>query len=164
MLCFLHQRIKPLDVPIQKGGGLVSYLLLQLQKLVVNLVQVPPTLTPQTWTAGYIPNITWVECGHKALLFYLCFPFFPLALFWKQLDDSSFVFKTATLRPEPENQDKACGVCLLNVDSRSKAYNRSEDSLKLSYGGRQYHATCANLWVNMVDSLLPALPLEALLW
>lgn len=80
-----------------------------------------------------------------------------------QLDDSSFVFKTATLRPEPENQDKACGVCLLNVDSRSKAYNRSEDSLKLSYGGRQYHATCANLWVNMVDSLLPALPLEALL-
>ncbi|XP_071848580.1 synergin gamma-like isoform X2 [Apostichopus japonicus] len=80
-----------------------------------------------------------------------------------QIDNGSFVFKTATLRPEPENQERACGVCLLNVDARSKAFDRSEDSLKLNYGGRQYHTTCANLWVNMVDSILPALPLEALL-
>lgn len=77
--------------------------------------------------------------------------------------DGSFVFKTAMLRPEPSNTPQACGVCLLNVDSRSKAFDRSEDSHKLSYGGRQYHATCANLWVNMVDSILPALPLNTLL-
>lgn len=77
--------------------------------------------------------------------------------------EGSFVFKTAMLRPEPSNTPQACGVCLLNVDSRSKAFDRSEDSHKLSYGGRQYHATCANLWVNMVDSILPALPLNTLL-
>ncbi|XP_071486796.1 synergin gamma-like [Diadema antillarum] len=78
-------------------------------------------------------------------------------------NEGSFVFKTAMLRPEPSNTPQACGVCLLNVDSRSKAFDRSEDSHKLSYGGRQYHATCANLWVNMVDSILPALPLNTLL-
>nr|XP_054749598.1 synergin gamma-like [Lytechinus pictus] len=77
--------------------------------------------------------------------------------------EGSFVFKSAMLRPEPSNTSQACGVCLLNVDSRSKAFDRSEDSHKLSYGGRQYHATCANLWVNMVDSILPALPLNTLL-
>ncbi|XP_022102146.1 synergin gamma-like isoform X2 [Acanthaster planci] len=75
----------------------------------------------------------------------------------------SFVFKMAILRPEPTNTDRACGVCLLNVDSRSKAFDRSKDSHKLAYGGRRYHATCANLWVNMVDSILPALPLNRLL-
>lgn len=87
-----------------------------------------------------------------------------LCLFvFTQPTEGSFVFKTAMLRPEPSNTPQACGVCLLNVDSRSKAFDRSEDSHKLSYGGRQYHATCANLWVNMVDSILPALPLNTLL-
>ena len=85
-------------------------------------------------------------------------------LYLLQPTEGSFVFKTAMLRPEPSNTPQACGVCLLNVDSRSKAFDRLEDSHKLSYGGRQYHATCANLWVNMVDSILPALPLNTLLW
>lgn len=51
-----------------------------------------------------------------------------------------------------------CGVCLLNVDGRSKATNPvTGDSFKLAYGGRQYHASCANLWVNCVNPILPAL-------
>lgn len=51
-----------------------------------------------------------------------------------------------------------CGVCLLNVDGRSKASNPvTGDAFKLAYGGRQYHASCANLWVNCVNPILPAL-------
>ncbi|XP_070573755.1 synergin gamma-like [Ptychodera flava] len=78
-------------------------------------------------------------------------------------DDSLFVFSGAVLKADPSNADRACGVCLLNVDSRSKAFDRSVDSHKLTYGGRQYHSMCANLWVNLVDSILPALPLPSLL-
>ncbi|XP_077865822.1 LOW QUALITY PROTEIN: synergin gamma-like [Saccoglossus kowalevskii] len=78
-------------------------------------------------------------------------------------DDSYFVFKGAILKCDPENAPKACGVCLLSVDSRSKAFDKSKDNHKLTYGGRQYHSTCANLWVNLVDSILPSLPLPSLL-
>ncbi|XP_033112497.1 synergin gamma-like isoform X2 [Anneissia japonica] len=78
-------------------------------------------------------------------------------------DDKSFIFKMAVLHPEPSNINMACGVCLLNVDARSKAFDRAEDNNKLTYSGRQYHATCANLWVNLVDSILPALPFNQLL-
>lgn len=42
---------------------------------------------------------------------------------------------------------RSCGVCLLNVDIAPS---------KLSYSGREYHSPCANLWVNCVNSLLPA--------
>ncbi|XP_074640380.1 synergin gamma-like isoform X2 [Tubulanus polymorphus] len=62
-----------------------------------------------------------------------------------------------------ELQHRACGVCLLNVDSRSKAFDREMDKHKLTYGGRQYHVTCANFWINCVDSTLPALRLPELL-
>jgi len=61
------------------------------------------------------------------------------------------------------SQMKACGVCLLNVDVPCKNFNRDEDCTKLTYGRRQYHASCANFWVNCVDSLLPALKLPELL-
>ncbi|XP_077995895.1 uncharacterized protein LOC144449256 [Glandiceps talaboti] len=78
-------------------------------------------------------------------------------------DDSLFVFSSAVLKADPSNSARACGVCLLSVDSRSKAFDRLEDNHKLTYGGHQYHSTCANLWVNLVDSILPALPLPSLL-
>ncbi|XP_071944176.1 synergin gamma-like [Antedon mediterranea] len=78
-------------------------------------------------------------------------------------EDKSFLFKTALLHPEPSNINMACGVCLLNVDAKVKSLDCSEDSHKLMYGGRQYHTTCANLWVNLVDSILPALPFNQLL-
>lgn len=78
-------------------------------------------------------------------------------------EESSLDFSNAVLRADPENNYKACGLCLLNVDARSKAFNKTEESHKLSYGGRQYHSTCANLWVNFVDPLLPALTLPQLL-
>lgn len=56
-------------------------------------------------------------------------------------------------------QENTCGVCLTNVEfsnSREKAH-------QLTYGGHLYHSTCANLWVNCVDCLLPGLPRISLL-
>ncbi|XP_077499350.1 synergin gamma-like isoform X2 [Amblyomma americanum] len=52
--------------------------------------------------------------------------------------------------PGADESAKSCGVCLLHVDNPEIA------SSKLSYSGREYHSPCANLWVNCVNSLLPA--------
>uniref|UniRef100_F7A6N9 Synergin gamma C-terminal domain-containing protein n=3 Tax=Ciona intestinalis TaxID=7719 RepID=F7A6N9_CIOIN len=41
-----------------------------------------------------------------------------------------------------------CGVCLLAMKGS-----------QINYGGSNYHATCANLWLNHVASVLPALQL-----
>ncbi|XP_069135584.1 synergin gamma-like isoform X2 [Argopecten irradians] len=79
-------------------------------------------------------------------------------------DDNSLHFNNAILKSDDSlSQRKACGVCLLNVDVQSKNFSREEDCPKLTYGGRQYHAACANFWVNCVDSTLPALKLPELL-
>ena len=60
----------------------------------------------------------------------------------------------------------ACGVCLLSVDMKMKGGGQENGNsvAKLTYGGRQYHSACANLWINCVDSTLPALKLPELLW
>lgn len=55
-----------------------------------------------------------------------------------------------------QQQQKACGVCLLDVASQTTTH-------QLSYAGRLYHAPCANFWVNCVDSMLPALVIPTLL-
>ncbi|CAL1288976.1 unnamed protein product [Larinioides sclopetarius] len=71
--------------------------------------------------------------------------------------ESSLEFSSAV----SDDSNNACGLCLLNIQMKSKLCN--EETLNLSYGGRNYHSTCANLWVNCVDPLLPALPLPQLL-
>ncbi|XP_019618055.1 PREDICTED: LOW QUALITY PROTEIN: synergin gamma-like [Branchiostoma belcheri] len=78
-------------------------------------------------------------------------------------EPGSLDFTTGALKPGISDAQLACGVCLLSVDSRSKAFDRQDDCNKLQYGGRQYHAPCANFWVNRVNSTLPALPLRELL-
>ncbi|NXD41498.1 SYNRG protein, partial [Copsychus sechellarum] len=91
-------------------------------------------------------------------------------------DENSLDFSSCMLRPGIKNaQDLACGVCLLNVDSRSKkeekpveelpkkAFNSETDSFKLAYGGHQYHASCANFWINCVEPKPPGLILPDLL-
>ena len=68
-------------------------------------------------------------------------------------------------------RDRPCGLCLLDVDwsppppSCADAALLSSSSLlpKLSYGGRQYHAACANFWLNFVDLTLPSLTVPELL-
>ncbi|XP_023215603.1 synergin gamma-like isoform X3 [Centruroides sculpturatus] len=72
-------------------------------------------------------------------------------------------FSSCILQSEPENLQKACGICLLNVDAKNTLHEVDKDCHKLTYGGRQYHATCANFWVNCVDPLLPSLPFPHLL-
>lgn len=49
-----------------------------------------------------------------------------------------------------------CGVCLTDVNSGAKTVS-SRNTSQLEYGGHIYHSVCANLWVNCVDSSLPAL-------
>ncbi|CAC5403831.1 Synergin gamma [Mytilus coruscus] len=79
-------------------------------------------------------------------------------------DDNALSFKNCLLKSDDvASQMRACGVCLLDVDVRSKDFNTEEEASKLTYGGRQYHATCANFWVNCVDSMLPSLKLPELL-
>ncbi|XP_060076037.1 synergin gamma-like [Ylistrum balloti] len=79
-------------------------------------------------------------------------------------DDNSLRFNNAVLKSDDSlSQRRACGVCLLDVDVPSKNFSRENDCPKLTYGGRQYHAACANFWVNCVDSTLPALKLPELL-
>ncbi|XP_032946624.1 synergin gamma isoform X8 [Rhinolophus ferrumequinum] len=91
-------------------------------------------------------------------------------------DETSLDFSSCMLRPGIKNaQELACGVCLLNVDSRSrkeekaaaehpkKAFNSETDSFKLAYGGHQYHASCANFWINCVEPKPPGLILPDLL-
>ncbi|XP_074870177.1 synergin gamma isoform X6 [Carettochelys insculpta] len=79
-------------------------------------------------------------------------------------DENSLDFSSCMLRPGIKNaQDLACGVCLLNVDSRSKAFNSEMDNFKLAYGGHQYHASCANFWINCVEPKPPGLILPDLL-
>ncbi|XP_073902396.1 synergin gamma isoform X9 [Castor canadensis] len=91
-------------------------------------------------------------------------------------DENSLDFSSCMLRPGIKNaQELACGVCLLNVDSRSrkeekpaeehpkKAFNSDTDSFKLAYGGHQYHASCANFWINCVEPKPPGLILPDLL-
>uniref|UniRef100_A0A4W3ICP9 Synergin gamma n=1 Tax=Callorhinchus milii TaxID=7868 RepID=A0A4W3ICP9_CALMI len=89
-------------------------------------------------------------------------------------DENSLDFSSCILRPGIKNaKDLACGVCLLNVDSRSKvekledhpkqAFNSDSDNFKLFYGGHQYHASCANFWINCVEPKPPGLILPDLL-
>ncbi|XP_040857555.1 synergin gamma isoform X5 [Ochotona curzoniae] len=91
-------------------------------------------------------------------------------------DENSLDFSSCMLRPGIKNaQELACGLCLLNVDSRSKreekpaeehpkkAFNSETDSFKLAYGGHQYHASCANFWINCVEPKPPGLILPDLL-
>ncbi|XP_049581127.1 synergin gamma isoform X6 [Syngnathus scovelli] len=79
-------------------------------------------------------------------------------------DESSLDFTSCILRHGIKNaKELACGVCLLNVDSRSKAFNSETDNFKLVYGGHQYHASCANFWINCVEPKPPGLILPDLL-
>ncbi|XP_034497529.1 synergin gamma isoform X8 [Ailuropoda melanoleuca] len=43
------------------------------------------------------------------------------------------------------------------------AFNSETDSFKLAYGGHQYHASCANFWINCVEPKPPGLILPDLL-
>ncbi|XP_059389341.1 synergin gamma-like isoform X3 [Carassius carassius] len=79
-------------------------------------------------------------------------------------DECSLDFSSCILRHGIKNaKELACGVCLLNVDSRSKAFNSETDNFKLIYGGHQYHASCANFWINCVEPKPPGLILPDLL-
>ncbi|XP_028855450.1 synergin gamma isoform X3 [Denticeps clupeoides] len=79
-------------------------------------------------------------------------------------DESSLDFSSCVLRHGIKNaKELACGVCLLNVESRSKAFNSETDNFRLTYGGHQYHASCANFWINCVEPKPPGLVLPDLL-
>ena len=43
-----------------------------------------------------------------------------------------------------------CSVCLCAIATHKQG-------VLLTYQGSFYHATCANLWVNLVDNVLPKL-------
>lgn len=85
--------------------------------------------------------------------------------FFSQPEEQSLDFSHGTLLDDDTStQYRACGVCLLDVDMKVRGVDLDTDNAKLTYGGRQYHAPCANFWINCVDSTLPALKLPELLW
>jgi len=55
-----------------------------------------------------------------------------------------------------EDAENVCGICLIGTGWRD---GEEEESWRLSldFGGTLYHLPCANLWLNQVDSNLPAL-------
>ena len=81
-----------------------------------------------------------------------------------QPDESAFDYQQALLRLDDlSSKRKACGVCLLDVDFAMCTGEGGRNVRKLSHGGHQYHAPCANFWVNCVDSTLPALTFSAMI-
>ncbi|KAF7648216.1 hypothetical protein LDENG_00160280 [Lucifuga dentata] len=105
-----------------------------------------------------------------------------------QPDESSLDFCSCILRHGIKNaKELACGVCLLNVDSRSKnkeestfgrlfkralakdnerkltTFSSNTENFTLLYGGHRYHACCANFWINCVEPKPPGLILPDLL-
>ena len=89
-----------------------------------------------------------------------------LIILFSQPSSQSLTFKKALIRKKEEENlsERLCGVCLLDADIYSDSESANQQSgHKLNYGGRQYHAPCANFWVNCVDSMLPALKIPDLL-
>ncbi|GCB79929.1 synergin gamma-like isoform X1 [Scyliorhinus torazame] len=52
-------------------------------------------------------------------------------------------------------QNETCGVCLLRTPNEPNDLNDTENSVL--HNGCRYHASCANFWLNCVDSSLPGL-------
>ncbi|MBN3325204.1 SYNRG protein, partial [Atractosteus spatula] len=87
-------------------------------------------------------------------------------------DESSLDFSSCILRHGIKNaKELACGVfylCWLPIPASCKemltfAFNSETDNFKLTYGGHQYHASCANFWINCVEPKPPGLILPDLL-
>ncbi|XP_067406298.1 synergin gamma-like [Emydura macquarii macquarii] len=59
--------------------------------------------------------------------------------------------------PGPDSApDKVCGVCLTEVKGSPEALLGNSDPI--FYQDSHYHASCANFWLNCVDSSLPREP------
>lgn len=81
-----------------------------------------------------------------------------------QPSSQSLSFKNALITDKDVSTDRLCGICLLDADVYSDSQSANQNvGHKLSYGGRNYHAPCANFWVNCVDSTLPSLQIPELL-
>ncbi|XP_055891189.1 synergin gamma-like isoform X1 [Biomphalaria glabrata] len=80
-------------------------------------------------------------------------------------EQNTLSFTGSVLKSDMNNAKQlACGICLLSVDAALPTGSSSSiNNCKLTYAGRQYHATCANFWVNCVDQTLPYLTLPELL-
>ncbi|XP_072443370.1 synergin gamma-like isoform X2 [Chiloscyllium punctatum] len=52
-------------------------------------------------------------------------------------------------------QNEICGVCLLRTLNKPNDFSDTEHSVL--HNGCHYHASCANFWLNCVDSNLPGL-------
>lgn len=79
----------------------------------------------------------------------------------------STTFMTISQKNLNMNRNEICGVCLIFVDCKVKLSIENEQRVlgdkKLCYGGRWYHAACANFWLNRISNLLPDLPVPGLL-
>ena len=85
-----------------------------------------------------------------------------IAVLCLQATSLTIDFASAALNADDvESRDRTCGLCLLDVDWQP--CDVSVSLPKLSYGGRQYHAACANFWINFVDLTLPSLTIPELL-
>ncbi|KAF2982057.1 hypothetical protein EK904_013025 [Melospiza melodia maxima] len=71
----------------------------------------------------------------------------------KQRDGFSLLMASQRLLLEVEQKQEV----------QNKAFNSETDNFKLAYGGHQYHASCANFWINCVEPKPPGLILPDLL-
>ena len=155
----------------KKWSGWISDSYCSLKPLWSGMGEVVPTRTSPTlhppspshcaviilFKSVTVHQLSWLALLKVNALLYLTF----------QPESSVLDFSKCVLSPDTGNGSAACGLCLLSVDARSRSHDSSRngagDTPKLTYGGRQYHAACANFWVNCVDSTLPALRIPELL-
>ncbi|KJE89800.1 hypothetical protein CAOG_01224 [Capsaspora owczarzaki ATCC 30864] len=78
-----------------------------------------------------------------------------------QMSDFSISIDAESLRRSPDPQ-QGCGLCCGTLTTApAKPASSSTAAVwstnVIAWGGKQYHAPCANLWLNQVDGVLPAL-------
>ena len=81
-----------------------------------------------------------------------------------QLPPGSMDFTKADISANHPDLSSVCGVCLLDVDAKSRSRRNTMDGCKIEQEGRFYHSACANFWVNCVDPKLPRLTYINISW
>ncbi|OQV25223.1 putative Synergin gamma [Hypsibius exemplaris] len=107
-------------------------------------------------SSGFIDDQTIVDAIKQTEEAWTDFTTF-LSMAAIELQPGSMDFSKADLSAQNPPLSSVCGLCLLDVDAKSRSRRSSTDGCKLEHEGRFYHTACANFFVNCVDLKLPRL-------
>ncbi|XP_048411632.1 synergin gamma-like isoform X2 [Stegostoma tigrinum] len=78
-----------------------------------------------------------------------------LRMMFDILQPTESALDSSAITASENAQSETCGVCLLRTPNEPNDFNDTEQSIL--HNGCYYHASCANFWLNCVDSNLPGL-------